>query len=632
MFFVLPQDIWYNKMTHNTSTVYSIYGGDCYPQKQYYRVQYDETTIEADKISYLIGFYSYNRTNGALRSGTSVGYGFPAQSVNNILTDNTISDDYTYNACFTPRYNFKTQKPYNADLLYIDKTLSTVYWSNPRLDNALYGNNRAWKIGQQKTLESLYGAINEMAILLGTSGNNAILMLQERNATVQYFDNTARLITTSVEAILGTGEIMGTKGTFLGISGLSNRFGFIVGVNGSGKQVGYYYDAVNKTINRFGQDGSGTISTPIASYLQKHTTFAENIDTNNADTPADGQGVLGYWDNQKKEAVWTFRLWAKSTSFNDTLPYAIGDIVNNGVFGYDELPILYKCIQANIGQPLNATAYWTKYNGYIDELHQCFTIAWNEQDNAWKTRYTHLPKIYGQYSNTFVSASPKQSNLVYEHNDSDKNARYYCNVITETFDDITFSSDGSKIIGTTTVNISTYFDISSLPYAPTSELSNHIGYFLAVGDSKYRITNFLAINALNNYVVEFDKNEPITLGTTKINYTTCNIGEPFIECVVNETYPRYVNYGAIELDVSKAPKRIEYTSEKTQSFNDESEFVEWKEYQHTQIKMDTTNSPTDNTLGVQGVEGITLKEKIMFAPNIENKLISHNTIIVEQKQ
>jgi len=634
-YFIVPQDQWYNKVTHNKDTTYSIFGGDCFPQKQYYRTINDTVHSDpADKFAVLTGFYSYNRTNAGLRSGA-----FPKPDIYDFLTNyENYSDDYTYDPVFTPRNIFQIGRNYNSDALFIDKTIATIYYSGRRLNNALFGNNKIWKFSDNGVLENKYGKITDMSILLGTSGNNAILVKQERAVTLQYFNNTGRLVSTTIEVLLGTGDVLGTKGTFLSVGGTANKFSRAVCLSPqSGKEFDIWFDAFNQTINRFGADGSRVISDSISSFLIQNTTLFKPSEYNNEDTPAKDWGVLGTWDNQKKEYVITFRGVAKYTDFVLADSYVKGNVVfDNEGFGYDGLPVLYKAKQATTNNPVNDTTYWERYDSYLDELHQCFTLVWNELDNAWKGYYTFLPKIYGNISNNYVSSL---GGSTYEHN-GDNNARYYCRLktlggtggfsITNQTDYILISSNNN------TDDMGAWFSIPSYPYITSNELANHIGYFLYVpSQDKYvMITEFI-----DEYNVKVSMDEPLAFeDEAELYYTICNIGQPYIECVVNEGYPRYFNWSAISLNIDKPPYRLELEAgvdslgqEKTQSYNNRDEFDYFKGVAHVQIKNDTTNGNT-NTQGNYGVEGYWCKEKIIFTPNIKNKLISHNTIIVEQNK
>ncbi len=623
-FFIVPQDKWYDESTHDLTTTYNIYSGDCFPQKQYYRVQYDEDATLANKYAYLIGFYSYNRFNGAIRSGQSIGYGFPNQSVFNILTDNTISDDYFIDDAFLPRNIFQSAQPYNPNLPYTYQTIATLYWSGRRLNGALYGNNRIWKFNDNGVIDNTLGKIMGHLHLLGTSGNNAIFTIQERATSLQYFQNSSKLISTSVEILLGQGDILETKGTFLSTYGCSHKFSIVkCSSPTSGKDFLIWFDVTSATINRFGADGSGVISNSISSFLKKYTTLAKLSQYNNEDRPAHDYGVLAGWDNQKKEYNITLKLIAKNTDYSTATAYVIGNVVNNGTtFGFENIPILYKCIKANTNQPLTNTTYWVKYDSYIDELHQCYTLVWNELDNKWKGFYSYLPKLYGNVTNNFFSGHPTEGNLVYEHN-QDNHARYYCSVPELLGIDnstIEITSDGYKVNGNGTT-FGDYFGVSSYPFTPT--LDNHTSYYFYNINTKtyHRIIEFLA-----NDILLLDINENIDssqlLPTELPSYaSTCNSGQPYIEGVVNENQDEQSRYLSTTLEIDLIPPRLDLKTRGQISYNVASDFDEYSQDRASVgFGYDTTNNPNDNMADTSNLFGRWLRMKTNWQPNIKNKL------------
>jgi hypothetical protein len=634
---VVPQDKWYDPITHNASTVYTIFSGDCFPQKQYYAIAIDNTPAPTSRLNNMIGLYSWNRTNGELRSGL-----FPQLTVlQYLLTEAFVG--YTYDPTFTPRNQFQSAFAFNPNLLITEETIATIYYSEKRLNGALYGNNRIWKYNFNGVLENLYGRIMGFFNLLGTSGNNALLTIQERGTTLQYFNNSSKLISTSVDILLGVGDVLETKGTFLSVSGCSHKFSMVKCLSPvSNKELLIWFNASDATFSRFGADGSRIISDDISSFLLKNTTLSKQDKYNKVDRPAHDYGVLAAWDNQKKEYVVTFNCVAENRNYNAGIANSVGEVLNGGTtFGFENIPILYKCIQANTGQPLSNTAYFTKYEAYIDDLHQCFTLVWNELDNKWKGFYTYLPKLYGNVMNNYVSGHPTISNLTYEHN-QDNNARYFCSVkelggsngffITNNTNYIQVASDGNAD------DIASWFGISTFPTIPN--LDNHTSYFLYIPSQNIyvRITEFI-----DAYNVKLDINEPIDFGSGVLNeetlyYSICNTGQPYIENVFNEGYPRYFSFGDVQMNIDLPLPRIETIGgldsmgqKTTQSYMEYADF----EYAQGQARvasgMDTTNGST-NKRGFQGIEGYWMRLKSFFQPNIKNKMLDQKIIVVEQNK
>ena len=252
-----------------------------------------------------------------------------------------------------------------------------------------------------------------------------------------------------------------------------------------------------------------------------------------------------------------------------------------------------------------------------------------------------MPNIYGNSANNYLSASPTSKNLLYEHNKNNE-ARYYCSVpelggdngfsIVKTSENITITSIADAD------DIATWFGVSSFPYYTTTELGNHTSYYIFVQGIYVRITSFLS-----TYAVTVDVNEPLTIDPAgqfeqEIYYSTCNTGQPLIEGVFNEGYPRYFSFGDIQLNVELPPSRIETIGgldsigqKTTQSYMEYPDFKYAQGQARVASGMDTTNGKA-NKRGLQGIEGYWMKLKTFFQPNIKNKMQNQQLIAVEQNK
>jgi hypothetical protein len=241
--------------------------------------------------------------------------------------------------------------------------------------------------------------------------------------------------------------------------------------------------------------------------------------------------------------------------------------------------------------------------------------------------------------NNYVSGHPTISNLTYEHN-QDNNARYFCSVPELLGIDnstIQITDDGYLINGNGTT-YGDYFGVSSYPFTPT--LDNHTSYYFYNINTKtyHRIIKFLA-----NDILLLDINEDIDssqlLPTELLSYaSTCNTGQPYIENVFNEGYPRYFSFGDIQMNIDLPLPRIETIGgldsmgqKTTQSYM---EYVDF-EYAQGQARvasgMDTTNGST-NKRGFQGIEGYWMRLKSFFQPNIKNKMLDQTIVVTEQNK
>jgi hypothetical protein len=632
--FVIPQDKWYNAETHDSSTEYSVFGGNTFTNKSYYKTDTDNESGASTTFAQIIGFYSFNKTNASLRSGY-----FPYWGIAPYLQYPFSDDVYLYDSCFQSKYPFQVSRPLSDDELNAPTgNPFTIAWSEKYLTSALQGNNRIWKIGNQKALEPNWGAINAMLIV-----NTRLLVLQDRKITSQYFNNSGKLITEASEVLLGTGAVLGIKGDDLSLYGTSHKWSVIKGKAINGSDVAYWFSYYGLKIMRYAGDGLTPISDAanLSSYLQVFTKYFDIADYNNADTPAHNYGVHGVWNDMKKEAIWTFRGIVKHTTYNGDATYEKNEWVvaeTPTYFGFENVPVLYRSkVDGNYQNDLTDINYWEKYDYYNTESMAFFTLVWSEYENKFKCNFTFQPKIYGEYQNSYLSSHPTANNLTYEHN-QDNNARYYCSVP---------ELGGSN--GFDVINRGTYFEISSsaldddiaalfgvttFPYYPTTELDNHIGYFLYIQDKFVRIIEFTTA-----YSVKVDINEPLeNAEINEIYYSTCNQGQPMIRQVLNQTYPRYMNYASFTSNVKYPPAKVEHkgqvdsgVQEKTESYNEYGDFKNEQGRKFAQIPMDITGG-NDRKRGFNGVEGYYLEETIKFTPNIKNNLQDYSVIMVEQNK
>jgi hypothetical protein len=632
--FVIPQDKWYNAETHTPATEYSVFGGNTFTNKSYYKTDADNADGTNTTFAQIIGFYSFNKTNASLRSGY-----FPYWGILPYFQYSFADDVYLYDSCFQSKYPFQVSRPLSDDELNAPTgNPFTIAWSEKYLTSALQGNNRIWKIGNQKALEPNWGAINAMLIV-----NTRLLVLQDRKITSQYFNNSGKLITETSEVLLGTGAVLGIKGEDLSLYGTSHKWSVIKGKARNGSDVAYWFSYYGLKIMRYAGDGLTPISDAanLSSYLQIFTKYFDIADYNNADTPANNYGVHGVWNDMKKEAIWTFRGIVKHTTYSDAVTYGLNSWViaeTPTYFGFENVPVLYRSkVASNIGNDLTDTTYWEKYNYYNTESMAYFTLVWSEYENKFKCNFTFQPKIYGEYQNSYLSSHPTANNLTYEHN-QDNNARYYCSVPelggSNGFDVVNRGTYFEISSSALDENIAALFGVSTFPYYPTTELDNHIGYFLYIQDKFVRITEFATA-----YSVKVDINEPLeNAEINEIYYSTCNQGQPMIRQVLNQTYPRYMNYAAFTSNVKYPPTKVEHKAqvdsdvqENTESYNEFGDFINYQGRKFAQIPMDITGG-NDRKRGFNGVEGYYLEETIKFTPNIKTNLQDYSVIMVEQNK
>jgi hypothetical protein len=634
-FYIVTGD-YFDRNTHTTNKVYTVYSGNMFIQKSYYTIQ---QTLSSSNYLFqkVAGFYSMNRFNSQLRNGIFLQYDrffYPDPTIKNIL-----EDTYTYDTAFNPRYIFQNQLVFNPKLKYLLAEKASIYWSDKALDNGTFGANRIFRPLNKKALEERFGEITHIETF-NIESQTYLATWQPFQFTLQYFNNTGQLITENSQVLLGTGDVLGRNGANVTRYGCSHKWSIVKGVNPQGKPVMYWYSANERHLMRMGADGLSNISLSAGfeTFLNKYCLL--NDVSNIEDTPTRFYGVHGVWNDLKKQYILTFRGIRKHTIWNDEIEYQKGEwVTDETTFGFEGIPVLYRAKIANTNRVLSNTTYWKKFDTYNRESIAFFTIVWDEYSNSLKTELTHIPMIYGEYKSTFVSGSPLATtpSLIYEHN-KDNQARYYCSVpqiailddefvtvqllgINQEYDGVVYED----WLFETDLNCTSFLGVNSAPNNMESLLEEHKSAFIFSDyGAYYRVK---AIIDTTHFTV--DKLEDVVWNTDNDAFYTsiCNTGEPFFEQVVNEPKGTYSFFGHIAMFSDTTIKRVEFEAgldslgqKTTQSFLNEEEFEYFNGTLNSQIKNDATNNPTNNNVGKNLVQGYWMKVKALFKLNIKNKI------------
>lgn len=620
-FFVIPQNQWYNKKTHTDETVYEIYGGDAFPTLSAYKTA--ENAANPLSGNSAATFYSYNRTNTALRSGRFPFYTLEDYLKGNYLTDPTYEGDkYTYDTCFTPRYIFQNKVAFNQNLTQLTNKFSSLYYSNQGFGSDLAGGNRTWLPLDMKTLESKYGAITHFDILLGQMGTNILIVWQERRVTAQYFDNTANIKSNTGELLIGNGAILEREGQNFSEFGCEHKWTIVKGQTDTGKDVAYWICFRKAAVMRFGSDGTSNIVTSISSLIQNKTILALNNGYNNEDEPALFNGCHAVWDNKRMEYIVTLRLYPKCIPWEDKALKGQYKADPTLTWGFEQFPVIYKSlINNNLTTPPNGN--WETISGYDSEYFEIVTIVWNEKDNKFKTFRSHSPKLYGQFNNNIVSSHPVEGNLIYEHNTPLNEALYYAvettTTVLATTNPALYRIEGTGIEAT---------------FPNPFSVAERSKYIVIIEDKNYEVvgtgTDYLQMASVDN-----DDILPQII-ITDFSYFLCNSQDPYIEGVVNEAKPRYIHFVNKSTQSDDTLKRTEYYAGydslgtvTTESFTNKVEEEYYNGESNVQIKMGVTDDPTDNETGENAVQGKWMRIKNIFRWGKKNRLYTLSINAIE---
>jgi hypothetical protein len=490
---------------------------------------------------------------------------------------------------------------------------STLYYSNQSFSSNVSGGNRTWLPEDNKVLETKYGAITHIETLLGQTGTNILIVWQERRVTAQYFDNTANIKSNTGELLIGNGAVLGRDGQNFTEFGCEHKWSIVKGQTDTGKDVAYWLCLRKTAIMRFGADGTSNIIGNIASLIENRAILGLFNGYNNDDEPAFFNGCHAVWDNKRMEYIVTLRLLPKTV---DKRSYSAGDFTADPTltWGFEQLPVIYLSLtNGNTSTPPSRD--WLTIDSYDSEYITILTLVWSEMDNTFKTFRTYSPKIYGQFNDNYVSSHPTQGNLIFEHNDINNEALYYCvketTEITATTDPATFRINGTGIEST---------------FPSPFVVDDRQKYVVAIDGKNYEVvgtgTDFLQM-------ANVDSDDVLPQATIfDFSYSVCNSQDPYITGLCNNPEAKYFHFEQKSVQADDALKRTEYEAgyngigtTLTKGFSVKSEEVYQNGTWDTQIRQDTTSNPTNNTVGRNKVEGVWMKFKNIFRWGKNNKVL-----------
>jgi len=523
-----------------------LYGGDAFPTPSAYKTA--ENTSGGDDNAAVV-FYSFNRTNAALRSGRYPFYTLEEYLTRRVLTDaQYLGDNYTYENTFTPVYLFQNQVGFNGDLPQYLNKFSSLYYSGQSFGSDLAGGNRIWLPLDMKTLETKYGAIVDIDVLLGQTGTNILIVLQERRLTAQYFDNTANIKSNTGELLIGNGKILERDGQNFTEFGCEHKWTAIKGQTATGKDIKFWLCLRKTAIMRFGADGTSNIIGNIAPLIENKAILGLANGYNEDDAPAFFNGCHAVWDNKRMEYILTLRLMPKTIAWTEQFAQK-GDFKADPElkWGFEQFPVIYKSLKDTNDDPVTDPTAWTTYEGYDSGYFEILTIVWNEENNVFKTYRTYSPKIYGQFNDNYVSSHPTQGNLIFEHNDILSEAIYYAVENNPYVESSTTNPENYTITGT---GLGAHFPSPFIIYERQK-------YIITIEGKNYEVIDIIDDDTIKMASVDTDDILPqVTI--SKIKYYVVNCQDPYIEGVANETKPMFVEYGSTTVQSNSQLKGMRF--------------------------------------------------------------------------
>lgn len=614
--------------TATTSDTFDFFAGDCFTQKKYLKGRC--TTNSTPNNSVIFGFYSQNRENVQLQYNifpayeTIFGIGIVSskfsQYKSTLLTER-------YYARYSNAYNFRpslvTYIAYNPNISEASNLPATVFWSLQGLENSQYSGNRYFLPANRKDLDLRYGGINASIV-----ANDLLVTIQDTKTERQYFDNTNQLKALDDNSILlGTGEVMGTKGVFLSGYGTRNKWGVVIGVSEGGKDIYYVIDSLKKKIIRHGADGSVDLTEALKfdngarkimqnlrEFYGQRWDYTIPRTSDYTEVPYLGNaGVVGGWMQKNKEVYLTFTTFLKYPSWNDLTSYSEGSYVIGGSFGFgNQFPLIFQAVQNSTGEnPIDNPDYWEQVPTSDRRFYNFYTLVYSEADNRFKWTITPKPFIWMQYEDTLLSPSPQEKNKISEHTEEGLVGNFYCYTIQ--IGGTWTTEIGSDIITSTATSL-----MSTVPIGePFTKI-----FFTNQGNI-YEITNYELVGGFAQITLL----EPIDVDLVIVNpeLKICNGDDGYIEQPVNEMNGNVAKIISIQIDSDKKPFRVDFNNDvqKTYLYL----LDRWKSLNgifYSPVKNDSTNTGVNNQ-NTSSLFGRYVKIKITFQSAIVQKL--HNFAI-----
>jgi hypothetical protein len=234
--------------------------------------------------------------------------------------------------------------------------------------------------------------------------NNNLFTLQQRGFTYEYFNSRGQLISTdSGQILIGDGSVLSRVGTNMSRYGLRERGAVIIGESQSGKDTALWFSSEYGEVLRFGDDGIRSVSQRdmMRTFFKKYNKWVTN-----ANTPADGYGINGVWDDMGKNYFMTFKAWKPYLPWAADANYSIGDGATFGTIDQG-VPQIWVALTNNINvPPSEGSRDWEKISVDNESYYNVFTFAYSEIKNGFTFFPYFLPNNYSTWGDSILSSNP----------------------------------------------------------------------------------------------------------------------------------------------------------------------------------------------------------------------------------
>lgn len=398
--------LYCNSKLKNGESSCSVFGGDTFTQQMWLKKKYfRDQTLTGGAQGFNIISQNKNNTNLRLWDSSTASianFVFPVTSTNDISwleNDPDKNDQLISNPAYKVLNQVQAQAVYDPENQDTGEYLSRKYWSQFKPNNSAVDFFRIILPLDFQDNPEIQGPITRGIVL-----NNRLFTAQKRGFTLEYFNNQGQLVSQDAGQILiGDGSVLSRQGNQLSQFGLDLAGALVKGKSQSGKDTAMWINSTFTNVLRFGDDGIKNLSLRDMNrtFFNKYLKW-----TRNADTPADGFGISGVWDNDNYNYIFTVKAWRPYKAWDSNVTYFGGDGV---IFGEIKqgIPQIWIANQASLGiEPADGVSQWQRIDILNSNYYSCFSFAYSEIKNKFTFYPYFLPNFYAPWKGTYFTTNP----------------------------------------------------------------------------------------------------------------------------------------------------------------------------------------------------------------------------------
>lgn len=409
-----------------------VFGGDTFYQQTSLKYIVTRNALQGVGATYFshnrnninLRLYDQNQTTG-LNSG--VPYGLTAQTLVQWLAP--IKFDQTrLNPSYTTINRIQSNPVFDPNLIETPVMKTRIHYSELKPQNSIKDNYREFLPFNFRDKDLTDGGITKVLNV-----NGRLMVFQERNMSVEYFDSSGRMrVAEGGDVIFGDGSVLSRRGDDLTIYGTKHQFAIVEGASVGGKTTLYWINTDYSVMGRFGADGTVDLGLrdKMRTFFMENTRFAKD-----ALTPADGFGITGIWDARKMQVLITCRAWDKNVkewggreNTGVSIPgqgaaYPAGTV--RWFLRDQDIPIFYitKKLTPLTVNPFfdvqQGGEFWERIPFTNNNYYNVWTLVYSEKESRFKLFNGFYPKFYMQLDERYFSADPTTEKDIHRHDDNE---------------------------------------------------------------------------------------------------------------------------------------------------------------------------------------------------------------------